>query len=69
MQMKCEAPRLLCQPRLVAISEAPSQASNGFEQRLEHDLTTDADLGLDAALPRVIELTSKIGEFGRGERI
>lgn len=26
------------------------------------------DLGLDAALPPVMELNSKIGEFGRGER-
>ena len=26
------------------------------------------DLGLDAALPAVLELESKIGEFGRGER-
>ena len=25
--------------------------------------------GLDAALPPVIELESKIGEFGRGERV
>ena len=33
-------------------------------------LTVDAiDLGLDAALPPVIELESKIDEFGRGERI
>ena len=41
----------------------------GF-QRLEYELTPDAiDLGLDAALPPVIELESKIGEFGRGERI
>ncbi len=41
----------------------------GFE-RLEYELTPDAlDLGLDAALPAVIELGSKIGEFGRGERI
>jgi hypothetical protein len=41
----------------------------GF-QRLEYELTSDAiDLGLDAALPPVIELESKIGEFGRGERI
>jgi hypothetical protein len=41
----------------------------GF-QRLEYELTADAiDLGLDAALPPVIELESKIGEFGRGERI
>jgi DNA invertase Pin-like site-specific DNA recombinase len=41
----------------------------GF-QRLEYELTPDAiDLGLDAALPAVIELESKIGEFGRGERI
>ena len=41
----------------------------GF-QRLEYELTPDAiDLGLDAALPPVIELGSKIGEFGRGERI
>ena len=40
----------------------------GFE-RLEYELTPDAiDLGLDAALPAVIELESKIGEFGRGER-
>ena len=41
----------------------------GF-QRLEYELTTDAiDLGLDAALPPVIELERQIGEFGRGERI
>lgn len=41
----------------------------GF-QRLEYELTPDAiDLGLNAALPAVIELESKIGEFGRGERI
>ena len=41
----------------------------GFE-RLEYDLTPDAiELGLDAALPPVFELGSKIGEFGRGERI
>jgi hypothetical protein len=41
----------------------------GF-QRLESELTPDAiDLGLEAALPAVIELESKIGEFGRGERI
>ena len=40
----------------------------GF-QRLEYELTPDAiDLGLDAALPPTIELESKIGEFGRGER-
>jgi hypothetical protein len=40
----------------------------GF-RRLEYELTPDAiDLGLDAALPPVIELGSKIGEFGRGER-
>jgi len=26
------------------------------------------DLGLDAALPPIIEPTSQIGEFGRGER-
>jgi hypothetical protein len=41
----------------------------GF-QRLEYELTPDAiNIGLDAALPPVIELESKIGEFGRGERI
>jgi hypothetical protein len=40
----------------------------GFE-RLEYELTPDAvDLGLDAALPPIPELTSQIGEFGRGER-
>ena len=39
-------------------------------QRLEYELAPDAiDLGLDAALPTVIELESKIGEFGRGARI
>ena len=41
----------------------------GFE-RLEYDLTPDAiDLGLDVALPRVFQLGSQVGEFGRGERI
>jgi hypothetical protein len=40
----------------------------GF-QRLEYELTPDAiDLGLDAALPPILELRSQIGEFGRGER-
>jgi len=40
----------------------------GFSQ-LEYRLSEDAmDLGLDAALPPVIELGSKIAEFGRGER-
>jgi len=40
----------------------------GFE-RLEYELTPDAiDLGLDAALPPVLDLRSQIGEFGRGER-
>jgi hypothetical protein len=41
----------------------------GF-QRLEYELTPDAiELGLDAAMPAVFEVGSKIGEFGRGERI
>ena len=41
----------------------------GFE-RLEYELTPDAvELGLDAALPPILELTSQIGEFGRGERV
>jgi len=40
----------------------------GF-QRLEYQLTPDAvELGLDAAMPAVFEVGSKIGEFGRGER-
>ena len=40
----------------------------GFE-RLEYELALDAiGLGLDAALPPVIDLESKIGEFGRDER-
>jgi len=40
----------------------------GF-QRLEYELTPDAiDPGLDAALPPILELESKIGGFGRGER-
>ena len=41
----------------------------GF-QRLEYELTDDAiELGLDVALPAAVELNSKIGGFGRGERI
>lgn len=41
----------------------------GFE-RLEYELTPDAvELGLDAALPAVFELSGTIAEFGRGERI
>ena len=41
----------------------------GF-QSLEYELTADAiDLGLDAAIPPILELESQIGEFGRGERI
>ena len=41
---------------------------NGFE-RLEYELTADAiDLGLDAALPALMELGRQIPEFGRGER-
>ncbi len=40
----------------------------GF-QRLEYELTSDAmDLGLDAALPPILELERQIAEFGRGER-
>jgi hypothetical protein len=40
----------------------------GFE-RLEYELTPDAiELGLDAALPAVFELSGTIAEFGRGER-
>jgi hypothetical protein len=46
----------------------PNQTCLGFE-RMEYELTSDAiELGLDAALPAVHELHSKIGEFGRGER-
>jgi hypothetical protein len=33
-----------------------------------HRRSTRARLGLDAALPRVLELKAKVGEFGRGER-
>jgi hypothetical protein len=41
----------------------------GFE-RLEYELSSDAiGLGLDAALPPVMELNGKVAEFGRGERI
>jgi hypothetical protein len=40
----------------------------GFK-RLEYELTTNAvDLGLDAAMPPVMDLGSQIDEFGRGER-
>jgi hypothetical protein len=41
----------------------------GF-QRLEYELTSDAiELGLDAALPAVLELGTEDGWVGRGERI
>ena len=41
----------------------------GFE-RLEYELSADAiGLGLDAALPPVMELKGNVAEFGRGERI
>ena len=40
----------------------------GYE-RLEYELSADAiDLGLDAALPPIMELKGKVAEFGRGER-
>lgn len=40
----------------------------GFEQMV-YELTPDAiELGLDAALPAVFELSGTIAEFGRGER-
>ena len=40
----------------------------GFE-RLEYELRADAiGLGLDAALPPVMELKGNVAEFGRGER-
>ena len=50
---------------------APPELSNpSAYQRLEFELSQDAlDLGLDAALPHMIELEQEIGEFGRGERI
>jgi hypothetical protein len=39
-------------------------------QRLEYELTADAiELGLDAALPPILELGIQNAEFGRGERI
>jgi hypothetical protein len=39
-------------------------------RRLEYELTPDAiELGLDAALPSVMELKAKVAGFGRGERI
>jgi hypothetical protein len=38
-------------------------------RRLEYELTEDAvELGLDAALPSVMELNANVGGFGRGER-
>ena len=41
----------------------------GFKE-LVYELTEDAlDLGLDAALPPVIDLGRQLGEFGRGERM
>ena len=40
----------------------------GFE-RMEYELTDDAvRLGMNAALPAVLELRGSINEFGRGER-
>ncbi len=39
-------------------------------RRMTYELTSDAvELGLDAALPAVLETGGQIGEFGRGERI
>jgi hypothetical protein len=39
-------------------------------QKMTYELTPDAiDLGLDAALPAVLEVGAQIGESGRGERI
>ncbi len=39
-------------------------------QKMEYELTPDAiELGLNAALPPVLEIGAQIGEFGRGERI
>jgi len=38
-------------------------------ERLEYELADDAvALGLEAALPAVLELDAQVGEFGRGER-
>jgi hypothetical protein len=40
----------------------------GFES-MEYELSADAiGLGLDAALPPIMELKGKVAEFGRGER-
>jgi hypothetical protein len=37
---------------------------------MEYELTPEAiELGLNAALPAVMEVGAQIGEFGRGERI
>jgi hypothetical protein len=50
------------------IADAAPRSSN--IPKLTNNQSTDAiDLGLDAALPPVIELERQIGEFGRGERI
>lgn len=39
-------------------------------QRMEFELTSDViELGMDSALRGAIDLGSKVGEFGRGERI
>ena len=41
----------------------------GFE-RMEYEFSADAiGLGMDGALPAVMELRGKVAEFGRGERI
>jgi hypothetical protein len=38
-------------------------------QKMEYELTPEAiELGLDAALPAIVEVGAQIGEFGRGER-
>ena len=62
--------RSCCGPAKQALATAIFARTDvtGFE-RLEYELTSDAiELGLDAALPAVFELSCTIAEFGRGER-
>jgi hypothetical protein len=54
--------------RAIATALFASIEVEGY-QRMEYELTPEAiELGLDAALPAVMEVGAQIGEFGRGER-
>jgi hypothetical protein len=47
-----------------------ASTADGHRSPWKYELSADAiGLGLDAALPPMMELKGKVAEFGRGERI